>query len=449
MLAGGVWLERKPTYRIFARGAIGGGWALAFFTTYAMHHIAAARVLHSLVADLVLMLLVAAGMVAHSLRYRSQTITGLAFLLGFVTLLTSHLESSDGSVIFSLLASVVLAVALVVVTTQRHWALAGTGRTRRRLRKPFRLAHSGAAGKPLAFTQFWPSTALIVLYWTIFRAAYVLRTPLNPREETISSLSAVLNSIGVLSLLKYQSAHPEWAFWALIALGAIEMTLAFRVRERRRQAFVVLSTIAVVLLVSAVPFKFHGVSWPVLWLVQAQVLAIAGLRMDEPVFRRLGLLIGVVTGAVLALHDVGPLLIARLFGNDSLHPASLTVGLVLAAALYWIHAEVYPRRWPRIVTNEIEAHALRIISWLGLGAAGTALWVALPDRWLPVGWLALVLALVFAAHRFHGARLPPRATSSPSPRPPYFSFFMSRRSRSSASTLPIPPRIRRNSLSSP
>ena len=58
-------------------------------------------------------------------------------------------------------------------------------------------------------------------------------------------------------------------------------------------------TIAVVLLVSSVPFRFHGVSWPVLWLVQAQVLAIAGLRLGEPIFRRIGLLVGVITGGVL------------------------------------------------------------------------------------------------------------------------------------------------------
>jgi hypothetical protein len=61
-------------------------------------------------------------MVAHSLRYRSQAVTGLAFLLGFATLLTSHMESGDGAVVFSLTASAVLALALVVVTTIRHWA---------------------------------------------------------------------------------------------------------------------------------------------------------------------------------------------------------------------------------------------------------------------------------------------------------------------------------------
>jgi len=405
LLAGGVWLERKATYRIFARGGIGGGWALTFFTTYALHHISAARVVDSLILDLVLMLLVAAGMVAHSLRYNSQTVTGLAFGLGFGTLLTSHLETQGSTVVFSLTASVVLAVALVIVTTLRHWdwlELAGL--------ITVYLSHLVWLTRVLpddhaAFTQFWPSTALILIYWLIFRLAYIFRTPLNQSEENISSLSAVFNSIGVLGLLKYQSAHPEWAFWALISLGVIEMALAFVVRERRRQAFVVLSTIATVLLISAVPFKFHGVTWPVLWLIQAQVLAIAGLRLNEPVFRRLGLIAGLITGGVLAFKDVLPLLISRLFSTDSDPHASLITALVLAATLYWIHAEMYPRRWPRIVEGNREALALSIISWLGAGAAATALWVAVPSPWLPDVWLALVLFLAFVAHRFNAIRL--------------------------------------------
>ena len=408
LLAGGVWLERKETYRIFARGGIGGGWALAFFTTYAMYHVSAAKVLESLVLDLVLMLMVAAGMVAHSLRYKSQTVTGLAFLLAFVTLLTSHLESAgtgDGTVVFSLIASLVLAVALVVVTTLRHWAwLELTG-----LMTVY-LSHLVWLMRVLpenhaAFAEFWPSTALILLYWLVFRLAYVLRTPLDKNEENISSLSAVLNSIGVLGLLKYQSAHPEWAFWALIALGAVEMGLAFRLKSRRRQGFVVLSTIATILLVSAVPFKFHGVSWPVLWLIQAQVLAIYGLRLGEPVFRRLGLLAGLLTGGVLAFHDVLPLSLLRLSGPDTSRHASLTVALGLAATLYWIHAEVYPRHWPQIAENELDAFALKITSWLGAAAATCALWVALPGLWVAVGWLALVLVMVFGAHRVGAIRL--------------------------------------------
>jgi hypothetical protein len=400
LLAGGVWLERKPTYRVFARAGIGGGWALGFFTIFAMYHISAARVITSLSADLVWMLLAAAGMVAHSLRYRSQTVTGLAFMLGFATLLTSHFESSSGTVLFSLIASALLAVALVVVTTLRHWAwleLAGLVAV---YLSHFVWLEQVLPADRTAFAEFWPSTALIVLYWLIFRLAYVFRTPLDRNEEIISSLSAVLNSTGVLGLLKLQSTHPEWAAAAEATLGAAEMALAFRVRARRRLAFVVLSTIASLLLLAAVPTRFHGVSWPVLWLAESQVLALVGLRLGEPVFRRLGLLAGLTTGAVLAVHDLLPVFLFRLDHSDPARHGSLIVALALAAVLYWSHAEIYPRRWPQMAENGNEAFALRVTSWLGAAAAAAALWVALPVQWLPAGWLALALALGFSAREF-------------------------------------------------
>ena len=400
LLGGGVWLERKPTYRIFARGGIGGGWALAYFTTFAMYHLQAARVVDSLPVDLLLMMLVAAGMVGHSLRYRSQTVTALAFMLGFATLLTSHVEEPNQTVVFSLAASAILAIALVVVTTIRHWAVLELCGLIAVYSSHFIWLTKVLPDNHADFAEFWPSTALILLYWLIFRLAYLLRTPIDKREENLSSVSAILNSGGVLGLLKFQSAHPEWAFWALVALGIIEMGLAWWAKAKRRQAFVVLSTIAVVLLVSSVPFRFHGVSWPVLWLVQAQVLAIAGLRLGEPVFRRLGLLTGVITGGVLALHDVMPLAVERLMAGDTSRHWSLTAGLALAAILYWTHAEVYPRRWPEIASHALESLALNLSSWLALGAAAACLWVVLPDKWLPVGWLALFLVLVFAGHRW-------------------------------------------------
>ena len=405
LLGGGVWLERKPTWRIFARGGIGGGWALAYFTTFAMYHLQAARVLGSLPLDLVLMLLIAAGMVAHSLRYRSQGVTSLAFLLGFATLLASHMEEPSQTVVFSLAASAILAVALVVVTTVRHYAVLELCGLIAVYISHFVWLNEVLPADHAAFADFWPSTALILLYWLIFRLAYVMRTPLDKREEDLSSVSAILNSGGVLGLLKFQSAHPEWAFWALVALGVFEMALAYWVKSKRRQAFVVLSTIAVVLLVSSVPFRFHGVSWPVLWLVQAQVLAIAGLRLGELVFRRLGLLVGVITGGVLALHNGMPLVLERLMGPDPNRHWSLAVGLALAAILYWTHAEIYPRRWPEIEANAIEKLALKVSSWLALGAAATCLWVVLPGNWVAVGWVALAVAIGLVADQISAVML--------------------------------------------
>jgi hypothetical protein len=314
-------------------------------------------------------------------------------------------QASSETVIFSLTGSAVLAIGLVVVTYVRHWAALEAVGLVAVYGTHFVWLTQVLPQNHASFAEFWPSVILILMYWLIFRLAYVLRTPLDQSEENISSLTAVMNGGGVLALLKYQAAHPEWAWWALAALGTCEMALAFAVRARRRQAFVVLSTVGTVLLVAAVPFKFHGVSWPVLWLVEAQVLALCGLRMGEPVFRRLGLLAGLATGAVLTFHDVAPLVLFRLDYPDPARHVSLTVALALAAILYWIHGEVYPRRWPQILQSEFESAVMGVTSFLAAAAAAGALWLALPSQWVAVGWLVLAIALGFAADRFKAGSL--------------------------------------------
>jgi uncharacterized membrane protein len=90
ILGAGVYLEKSDRYRIFARALIGGGWALLFFTTYAMHFVPYTRVIETQSVDLVLLFAVAVAMVTHTLRYDSQVVTGLAFLLAFTTVTISQ-----------------------------------------------------------------------------------------------------------------------------------------------------------------------------------------------------------------------------------------------------------------------------------------------------------------------------------------------------------------------
>src|SRR5205807_5020854 len=93
MLGLGVWIERRERYRIFGRSCIGGGWAMLFATVFSMYHVEAARVLpftpSGEAIDFILLFLVAAGMISHSLFYSSQRITGLAFSLAFLTIAIS------------------------------------------------------------------------------------------------------------------------------------------------------------------------------------------------------------------------------------------------------------------------------------------------------------------------------------------------------------------------
>ena len=241
LLVGGLILERRPTYRIFARAGIGGGWALLFFTTFALYHVAAMQVLTSQAADLILMSVVAAAMVWHSLRYKLQVVTALAFLLAFATVGISDIT------FFSLIAGAILAAALVSIAAREFWfelGLAGLcGVYFNHFLWLQRVLPNGGQLSHL-FPDFLPSVGLLLLYWLLFRLYYVLRVPQNNRQQLIAAITAVLNSAGLIALLKYQSPNPEWTFNVLLGLGMIELLLAFLARPRNRSAFLVLATIA-------------------------------------------------------------------------------------------------------------------------------------------------------------------------------------------------------------
>ena len=115
MLGAGVALERRESYRIAARGLIGGGWAALYVTTYAAHAIAAARVIDSPVLATLLLCGVAIGMILHSLSYRSQVVTGLAYFVAFVTLAISQLTA------FAVIALLPLAVSLLYLAYRFDW----------------------------------------------------------------------------------------------------------------------------------------------------------------------------------------------------------------------------------------------------------------------------------------------------------------------------------------
>src|SRR6516164_6963015 len=146
--------------------------------------------------SLLLMLAVAAAMVLHTLRYRSQVTTGLAFLLAFLTLTISQVT------VYSLIAGVILALGLVVIVGRMQWfeleifgiaaAYLNHWWWLRRIIEPMG-AHKGM------FPEFFASAGILLLYWTIFRVSYILRR-CDERQEKVSTIAALLNSVGLLAL---------------------------------------------------------------------------------------------------------------------------------------------------------------------------------------------------------------------------------------------------------
>ena len=398
MLAAGIWFDRGERYRILARAGIGGGWALLFFTTYAMYHVPAAQVLSSQALDLVLMLAVAVTMVLHTLRYRSQVVTGLAFLLAFLTVTISH------SNVYSLSAGAVLAAGMVVIVGFMQWfelemfgILASYLNHYLWLRPIIEPMH----GKRHPFPEFVASAAILSLYWLIFRLSYVFRRPRAQEKERTSTAAALLNTALLLALFKYQSAHPEWAFWALLAIGAIETLLGqLPVARRRRSAAVVLSTLGVVLLIAAVPFRYSGMRLSMLWLVEAEALLLIGVWTKEVVFRRLGMLTGLVVAGQMISVDAARIFGRRMDGADLRADFRLTIVFVVAAAVFYVNAHWVLRRWADLFTTEFDRRVMQRLSYAAAVMLLIAAWIAFPETWTAVAWCGIGLGLALAGQRF-------------------------------------------------
>jgi len=398
MLGAGIWFERKELYRILARAGIGGGWALLFFTVYAMYHVPAAQVLSSQATDLVLMLAVAAAMVAHTLRYRSQVVTGLAFLLAFLTVSISH------SNVYSLSAGAVLAAGLVVIVGRMQWfelevfgILASYLNHYLWLRPIIEPMH----GKRHPFPEFVASGGILILYWLIFRVSYIFRRPSDEPQERISSVAALLNTTLLLALFKYQSTHPEWAFLALLAIGAIE-TLAGQlpVTRRRRSAVIVLSTLGVVLLIAAFPFRYSGTRLSVLWLLEAEALLLIGVWTKEIVFRRLGMLAALVVSGQMISVEAAQIFGRRMDGADLSADFRMAIVFVVASAVFYANAHWVARRWPDLFSGEFDRRVMQRLSYVGAGMLLIAAWIAFPEAWTAVAWCTLGLGLALAGRRF-------------------------------------------------
>ena len=160
MLVAGVVLESRERYLIFSRGLMGGGWASFYVTVFAMHAVEAARVIQNPAVGFVLLFAVAAGMILHSLRYHSETVTLLAYVVAFGTIALTEVTT------LPLLALIPLAVTLLYLAHRFRWpraALAGLICTYAVT------ALHGDTGSPL-----WQAQTAFSIYWLLFESFDIL-----------------------------------------------------------------------------------------------------------------------------------------------------------------------------------------------------------------------------------------------------------------------------------
>ena len=264
MLVTGALLENRPGYRTFAQGLLGGGWAALYFTTYATQAIDAAKIIDNPMLGGILLLAVAVGMIVHSLRYRSQTVTGLAYFIAFVTLAISQVTP------LAVVAVIPLAASLLYIANRfawRHFAVFGLIAT-----------YAICASRPDMGTPLWQAQALFAIYWILFEAFDLLR----PHVALLP-----LNAVGFLglSLVKWHSDAPD-RLWQFLAAAAAAYLVGAVLRARKGLWHPPV-TLTAALAAVAIFLKLDQ-QWVALALIlEAELFYFAGVLLAQPYLRYL------------------------------------------------------------------------------------------------------------------------------------------------------------------
>ncbi len=396
LLGGGIFAERKERYRTLGRALIGGGWAVTVLVTYGLRHAPFMAILSSNAIDLLLLFAAIGVMVWHTLKYDSQLVTGASFLLGFAAI------TLNPDPPYNLLAGALLVTGMTIIVLRRRWfeleifgILASYLNHFYWLYSIFNLQETRAP-----FAQHTVSMLLMVAYWAVFRCSYVWRKVESPEEESVSTIAGLLNPVLFLAVVKYQSFHPEWAFYALLGMGAAEFVFGQLPVSRRRVApFRVLSSLGAVLMVAAVPFKYSGNSMEMLWLAGAEAFLLAGIFVRERLFRGFGLIISSLVALYAIVVRIPPLF-QEVMNAQPHHHVQLGIELAVIAAALYANANIIGRRWQDLFEEELESQSLRTLSFAASAFAVCAVYALVADNAIGLVLGLLVFSLSLLGQQF-------------------------------------------------
>ena len=292
ILGAGVWAERRDRYRFFARGLIGAGWAALYATAYAIYAIPAARIVGNPFAGSLILLAVGGGMIAHSLRYRSQAITAVAYFSAFAALAVT--PSSP----FAVVSLIPLAASVLYLAAEFDWyAMALFG-----LIATYATCISrGSSDAPLAEVQ-----ALFLAYWLLFDLFDLLRVKRRIVNGGVEwTYYGNLAGFTVLSYLAWAHHAPHRLWIASVAGCALFLADSIArailrppssfvetdgIGERLEAgSFEVSALVSAVLGGMALVANVAGVWLSAGLALEAEVIYLLGVRFVSPFLRYLGI----------------------------------------------------------------------------------------------------------------------------------------------------------------
>ncbi len=294
-------LETRERYRRLSWGILGGGWALLYLTTYALHYIEETRLIGNPSVELILLSIVSFYAILHNLRYRSWVTLSLATLLSFVTLCLGTIEYS--TIIYCALLTGVAAY----ISVKLHWhkylifVMSGSYLTYALGLKPHLFTSFLVTSRfTIPVLQFQLGFGILLLSWLIYAIA-LLRLPGEQEEQDRYlavgvSLNAFFFCFLGLGELYGVRTHLHLAgdirLLFLAGLAASSLLFAYLNKRLGKGAQIAVHVIvAFCALFIAIMIRSPQLSIGFFWALQMLCLFLLGLYYRVPSYRIFGLVL--------------------------------------------------------------------------------------------------------------------------------------------------------------
>ena len=325
----GNYLASKENYRRWSMTTIGGGWAILYFTVFAAYHIPVAKVIFNPYLALAGLLLVAAGSIGQSLRYKSPVLVFFSYFLAFVAISTGEVS------LHTLLASLLLGISIVVVTKKLGWnwlalfglvaiylihwgwlepSIYGYGMKEgfageERITEALLLPWAGNEWRiyPLiTWTKSLLHQAFLIFYWSLFTTIGFFRKQEKGHGELLSFMLITLNSL-VFTMSYIHHLHvyyPNLKYLFAFVMATIFLFLSYAEKNLNKgllsDCYLAFS---VSLFALTIPMYFDGPWITYGWSAGSAILAWLGVRHNRLVLERTGYVLAILVAGRLVFYD--------------------------------------------------------------------------------------------------------------------------------------------------
>ncbi len=286
----GTYCEKKERFKHYGRVLLGGCWAVAYFTTYAMYHFEASRIITSQLLDLLLLAAVAFGMVTHSLKYKSEELSAVGIFIAYLTLTLSDITS------FTFIGCLFLALVILALVFKMQWVkMIFFGITLTYLTHFYWVyRHLYASPIPVGEVSvgkiyFLMNFGFLVSYWAVFTAGIHLIK--DVKDNLIYNKLAVANFLNFLlfffmSYPKMIQAFPEYRCIYIAGFGVVYLCIAYLMRTRQNNNLFVANVLtAISLFTLAIPLRFVSFNTSIIWLIEIPFLLFLGIHFKHKSLR--------------------------------------------------------------------------------------------------------------------------------------------------------------------